>query len=831
VAALVDVSGGHVTLPAGTGVTKPASVFAGWNTLATGAGTSYAAGASYTITGVNVTLFAKWTPTYSVTFNANGGAGAVAALADVSGARITLPSTGFTKAPFVIAGWNTLATGAGTSYAAGASYTIGGANVTLYAVWGYSVIYVANAPVGRTATGTVPSPVAYSPGSSVTVSANTGSLTVEGYTLNGWNTAANGTGTLYAATGSATFNILNSVTLYAQWRLITFNVIYHPNEITATGSTPATVAYTPSSSVKVAGNVGVPPLTVPGYTFNGWNTAANGSGTSYATDALFIMGNTDVNLYARWSINTYTVSYNSNGATSGTVPTDTSNPHNYQASAIVARNTGALAKTGYGFTGWNTAPSGVGGTFYAPRDTILNITANITLYAQWATVYAVTYNGNGSTDIMTDPNSPYIIGSSVPLLANTFTRTGYKFTGWTTGTNGAGTSYVNAATIQSLGANTTLYAQWVIAYTVSYNANPPTVDNVVTGIVPTDPTFYTGGSRVTVSGNQLACTGYTFGGWTDEAGTSYASSVSFTITGNTNLKAKWTINTFRVTYNANIPTGYNATNSIAPVDPTTHNYNTTVGLLGPGSIAVPGLTAIRWNTAANGSGTPYNFNDTISNINANISLYVMWGYTIMYSDQNAPSDSNSPYPLGATATILAPSSRPNYYTFNGWLDGTINYPTGSRHVFTVNTILVAKWTGNTVTVGLNECRNYAAFNTAVANDDLRVPSFRDTPTYYTPASAITPSTVSVTIPNAIPNSSINILFTCHSVTNSDNMKYRLNVIFVGWTSEPATNGSTGQPTLVTNPTTNVTLYRVFALERATDYTYWQYGYQRILYYS
>ena len=82
---------------------------------------------------------------------------------------------------------------------------------------------------------------------------------------------------------------------------------------------------------------------------------------------------------------TYTVTYNENGATSGSVPTD-SNEYNSGASVTVLGNTGELAKTGYVWGGWNTAVNG-SGTSYASGDSF-NISENTTLYARWFSNHA-----------------------------------------------------------------------------------------------------------------------------------------------------------------------------------------------------------------------------------------------------------------------------------------------------------------------------------------------------------------------------------------------------------------------------------------------------------
>jgi uncharacterized repeat protein (TIGR02543 family) len=88
-----------------------------------------------------VTLYAQWTvnPTYTVTYNGNTGTGAVPTDASspyVQGATVTVLAQGsLVKAGSTFTGWNTLANGSGTSRAAGSTFIMGTANVTLYAQW------------------------------------------------------------------------------------------------------------------------------------------------------------------------------------------------------------------------------------------------------------------------------------------------------------------------------------------------------------------------------------------------------------------------------------------------------------------------------------------------------------------------------------------------------------------------------------------------------------------------------------------------------------------------------------------------------------------------
>jgi len=78
----------------------------------------------------------------------------------------------------------------------------------------------------------------------------------------------------------------------------------------------------------------------------------------------------------------YSVIYDANGSTSGTVPND-SNTYAEGATVTVLANSGNLAKTGYTFAGWNTAADGTGAN-HAASATFAMGTGNVTLYAKWS---------------------------------------------------------------------------------------------------------------------------------------------------------------------------------------------------------------------------------------------------------------------------------------------------------------------------------------------------------------------------------------------------------------------------------------------------------------
>jgi uncharacterized repeat protein (TIGR02543 family) len=194
-------------------------------------------------------------------------------------------------------------------------------------------------------------------------------------------------------------------------------------------------------------------LTRTGYTFSGWNTAANGSGTSYADGSSYSFV-ASVTLYAQWSADFFTVTFNANGG-SGSMAAQSDN-------TTTALSANSFTYSGYTFSGWNTQSNGSGASYSDGTD--YSFTAPLALYAQWtavsvvATTYAVTFNANGGTGSMSNESS----SAPEALSVNTFTDSGYIFTGWNTQANGGGTAYAGGASY-GFGASVTLYAQWTSA--------------------------------------------------------------------------------------------------------------------------------------------------------------------------------------------------------------------------------------------------------------------------------------------------------------------------------------------------------------------------------
>ncbi len=509
------------------------------------------------------------------------------------------------------------------------------------------------------------------------------------------------------ATNATGNNRLDNIQLNAS-APTTFSLTYSGNTNTSgTAPTDGNSPYSSGATVTVLGNTGS--LAKTGYTFSGWNTLADGSGTDRAPASTFSMPAANTTLFAKWVINTYTVTYDGNTNDGGSAPVDGSSPYNYNSNVTVLGQ-GTLTKTGFSFNGWNTAADG-SGTPYAAAATINGIAANVTLFAQWIpdNTYSVTYNGNGNDggSVPVDGSSPYASGSNVTVLGQgTLTRTGYTFTGWNTDAGGSGTGYSSGGTISNISANTILYAQWQInTYTVTYDGN--TSDG---GTAPVDGSSpYNYNSNVTVlSQGTLTKTNYNFTGWnTDPGGNGTAYAAGSTITGiaaNVTLYAQWAIITYTVTYNGNTNTG-----GTAPVDGSSpYAIGSNVTVLGQGTLVKTGYTFTGWNTLADGTGTPYAAAGTISNLSANTVLFAQWSintYTVTYDGNgntggSAPVDGLSPYNFGSIVTVLANTGSlvKTGSTFAGWNtaangSGT-NYAATGSATFTLgaaNVVLYAKW--------------------------------------------------------------------------------------------------------------------------------------------
>lgn len=170
-------------------------------------------GTDYATTTVTVPAVAR--PTYTVSYNANGGTGAPASQTKQHDITLTLSSTQPTRSGYKFAGWGTSATDTGVKYAAGGQYT-GNANITLYAIWSNA----AKLTLSYNANGGTGAPASQTHLINIVSKISGVTPTRANYVFLGWSTSSTATKPTYIINGQYTNNSFTNgttVTLYAVW--------------------------------------------------------------------------------------------------------------------------------------------------------------------------------------------------------------------------------------------------------------------------------------------------------------------------------------------------------------------------------------------------------------------------------------------------------------------------------------------------------------------------------------------------------------------------------------------------------------------------------------
>ena len=388
-----------------------------------------------------------------------------------------------------------------------------------------------------------------------------------GYTFIGWyekvknEDGSDGEIQVYNAQGNCSNNGIHwkdskwikesNVTVYAHWKANNYTLTLDANGgyldggALEDGKANTVATLSPTYDKTTFNDVGNLNPQRTGYTFEGWYTTKNNGtqiydktgkcrndGTYWKDNKWHYAGNAI--LYAHWTPNTYTVSYDANSGT-GTMKSDTAT----YDSPYTTRNNEGFKKTGYTFNGWNTKTDGTGedwtGRIGKPFN--WNYAHDVKLYAQWKpNEYVIVFDKNkpdpenkaqnnkyvlASNDVKgTMNNQPMTYDKNKNLDENKYKLTGWTFTGWNTKADGSGTPYENKASIKNLtsenNATVILYAQWrQNTYTVEYHAKYPTGvnhDSKINGTMPTTDFKYDDPKKA-LEKNKYTLEGWTFNGW------------------------------------------------------------------------------------------------------------------------------------------------------------------------------------------------------------------------------------------------------------------------------------------------------------------------------
>lgn len=289
---------------------------------------------------------------------------------------------------------------------------------------------------------------------------------------------SNTSGHLIIGRGGSDFTRIYGVTVTTPSNATCYYVTYNGNGATG-GFMADETAHGSGDNVAILENT----YTRTGYTFTGWKTEPSG-GTSYEPEGTITAISSDITLYAQWAAGTlYSVTYNGNGATSGSVPVDASSPYASGANVTVLGNTGTLALANYTFDGWATVNDGTG-TSYTADGTISGIAADVELFAKWKQTVTLNTGSQGSGEDKT----PYIYINGAALNGfSAHSAAGYTLNGYYSAASGgtkvleadgsfAATDVANYVTggKWSRSDATTLYAQWRAAGGASCN----TIDHI-----------------------------------------------------------------------------------------------------------------------------------------------------------------------------------------------------------------------------------------------------------------------------------------------------------------------------------------------------------------
>lgn len=526
-------------LPGADDVTRTGYTFVGWYDNADGTGSAVTS-IGTDATG-DKTYYAKWTPnTYTVKYDANGGNGTVESGTATYDTPYTVKdSTGlsYSSEGVKFLGWSTNRDAVTPEYkvrdtltnlADGKTKT----EITLYAVWEVPSYHIYYNLMGGTADGnaTMEAGVVKT-GTDYTVQFPE-SMTRKGYNFVGWDENQYGKdGTEDGPTEDATYtkngateisNVTANQTLYAVWEPITYSIVFKASD-TGAGTKQENIKYGDQVKLAVKGSS----MTAPDESKNvflGWATVAGATTPQYLDEQqvknLCDTQDAEYTLYAVWGTEEVKyLNYDANGGTysqaAGGAPEAT------PASAGIATVQFAKVPTmeGYDFAGWQTSD---GGTLYteesANKD--INLSENVTLYAKWeAKHYTVKFHPNTGSDTETVVEQEIPYDKSTQLTANSFSRDGYIFLGWSESADATSPTYQDGQHVLNMPVEEgveELYAVWqqedpiYIIYNANGGTGAPASDSVAKS------------TTYVISSHTPTREGYTFLGWSTLSDTTTA---------------------------------------------------------------------------------------------------------------------------------------------------------------------------------------------------------------------------------------------------------------------------------------------------------------------
>ncbi|CAM4188287.1 InlB B-repeat-containing protein [Saccharibacillus endophyticus] len=446
--------------------------------------TGWSPAAPENMPGEDISVTAQWsTNAYTINFESNGATEDVSSQNVDYGGSVTVP-TEPTKNGFVFGGWYSDSS-LTNKYDFGTLVTD---NMTLYAKWllQYTVSFdsMGGSPVDAQVV---------NDGAKATAPT---APTKDDYVFSGWYMDDQ----LSTPYNFTTAVVTGDITLYAKWNIYvptTYTVSFESN-----GGTDVQAQIINEGAVA---NVPLEPMQSR-YTFAGWYSDSDLTTPYGFTESVM----NDLTLYAKWTLNEYTVTFNSNGG-SAVSSQSVNDGDSIAAPEMPTRN-------GYVFGGWYS-----NSTLTNLYDFNTPIAANLSLYAKWTARYTVTFNSNGGSNV----DSQTIDRDGKVQLPPAPTRDEYTFVGW----------QIDESLTQGYDFDTsvtndlTLYAKWKSdKYTVSFDSNE--------GSAVEDQKVSPGGKASAPS--TPTWEGYKFEGWYSDNILTNPYDFNTVVNADLTLYAKWT---------------------------------------------------------------------------------------------------------------------------------------------------------------------------------------------------------------------------------------------------------------------------------------------------
>ncbi len=447
----------------------------------------------------------------------------------------------------------------------------------------------------------------------VTSTIHANAFTRKGYGFAGW--ALSASGPIVYKTGQSVRDLVSAgkrLNLFARWTPKPYFISFNGNG----GSGSMAKITCTWDTARALPSVG---FSKTGYKFVGWARSANGSVVfkdRQSVKNLCATANVTIPLSAKWTGVTYSAVFHEHAG--GRTVKQTLQ---YGKTAALRKNT--FTKSGCLFRGWSSTPDGK--ITYKNGQKVSNLTTTgeqVHFYAQWAVrKYSIRFKPNGGSGSMDDQN--FIYGKMGILRANAFTRTGYRFTGWSLTPTGP-VNFSNKQEIISLTASgkiITLYACWQpIRYTVVFDPNGGSGSMANQKFTYGEPaalrsmsfTQPSGAARVFLGWSRAQTGSIEFGNGAT------VRNLSATEGAVVRLYARWAVRDYKIRFNANGGTGQMADEAFV--------YGVSQAL-SPNAFSRDNYKFLGWSRSNSATSAEFSDGQTISNLTASgdvVTLYAVW---------------------------------------------------------------------------------------------------------------------------------------------------------------------------------------------------------------